>query len=374
MGKRLVLVGGGHAHMVTLARLHEFVGQGHEVTVIGPSAYHYYSGMGPGMLGGTYAPEDIRFATRLVVEKQGGRFIEDRVTAIEPEARRVRLCSGNTIPYDVISFNAGSHVPRPPGTPESASNIFTVKPIERLMEARRQLSARIASGGPLRVAIVGGGPSSAEIAGNIWQLAQRSGSKNAEITIFTGAGFMKRTPDTVQRRIKKVLTERGIRILETGRIASVSADRVVTQNGKGHDADMIFLALGVKPSPMFKEAGLPTGPDGGLSVNRHLQSIDHPEIFGGGDCIHFAPKPLDKVGVYAVRQNPILCDNLMAALEGRMLKEFDPGGDYLLIFNIGGGKGVLHKRGIVSSGRLAFAIKDWIDRRFMSRFQALEKP
>ncbi|MEJ2167255.1 MAG: pyridine nucleotide-disulfide oxidoreductase, partial [Desulfobacterales bacterium] len=62
MKKHLVLAGGGHAHMVTLANLHAFVEKGYQVTAIGPSEYHYYSGMGPGMLGKTYAPEEIRFA------------------------------------------------------------------------------------------------------------------------------------------------------------------------------------------------------------------------------------------------------------------------------------------------------------------------
>ena len=72
MKKNLVLAGGGHAHMVTLANLHQFVEKGYNVTVIGPSAHHYYSGMGPGMLGKTYKPEEIRFATQHVVEKKGG--------------------------------------------------------------------------------------------------------------------------------------------------------------------------------------------------------------------------------------------------------------------------------------------------------------
>jgi NADH dehydrogenase FAD-containing subunit len=72
MRKHLVLVGGGHAHMVTLANLRVFIEKGYKVTVFGPSPYHYYSGMGPGMLGRTCAPEDIRFFTRHVVEKQGG--------------------------------------------------------------------------------------------------------------------------------------------------------------------------------------------------------------------------------------------------------------------------------------------------------------
>ena len=78
MRKHLVLVGGGHAHMVTLANLRAFIEKGYKVTVIGPSPYHYYSGMEPGMLGRTYAPEDIRFFTRHVVEKQGGLSFWER--------------------------------------------------------------------------------------------------------------------------------------------------------------------------------------------------------------------------------------------------------------------------------------------------------
>ena len=55
MDKNFVLVGGGHAHMTVLANLNKFAEKGHRATVIGPSPYHYYSGMGPsGMLGNIY--------------------------------------------------------------------------------------------------------------------------------------------------------------------------------------------------------------------------------------------------------------------------------------------------------------------------------
>ena len=87
MGKHLVLVGGGHAHMVTLANLNDFIEKGHRVTVIGPSAYYYYSGLGPGMLGKMYPPEDIRFATQYGVEKHGGAFILGKVARVDPEEK-----------------------------------------------------------------------------------------------------------------------------------------------------------------------------------------------------------------------------------------------------------------------------------------------
>jgi NADH dehydrogenase FAD-containing subunit len=95
-----------------------------------------------------------------------------------------------------------------------------------------------------------------------------------------------------------------------------------------------------------------------MRVNRFLQSTRYPDIFGGGDCIYFEDQPLDKVGVYAVRQNPVLLHNISARLDGGDLMPFDPGGDYLLIFNLGGGVGVLKKRWLEFGGRAAFVIKD----------------
>jgi len=370
MGKKLVLVGGGHAHMVTLARLHTFLEKGHRVTVIGPSPFHYYSGMGPGMLGNTYTPDDIRFRTQHVVEKQGGTFILGKVKSIEPEEKQVRLESGDAISYDVVSFNSGSYVPRLNLT-EDAADIFSAKPIERLMEAQKRI-LDLAPKKKITVGILGGGPSSAEIAGNIWQLFRNQGFKTASIKIFTGRKLMSRFPERVSRKVEASLTARGIEIVTNGYVKKIKTGQVELESGQTYTLDFIFLAMGVKPNPMFKNSGLPTGPDGGLLVNKYLQCAEYPEMFGGGDCIYFHSQPLDKVGVYAVRQNPVLYHNLMAALEGDLFQAFDPGGNYLLIFNMGGGKGILKKRWLLFGGRPAFFIKDYIDKKFMKKFQAIE--
>ena len=370
MPKKLVLIGGGHAHMVTLANLKEIVDKGHHVTVIGPSDHHYYSGMGPGMLSGTYRPEDIRFATRHVVEKMGGTFIHGKVARIDPQGKNVILENNTSIPYDVLSCNAGSHVPHPNMDGE-LTDVFTVKPIERLMEAKSRLVEHFTRHRP-RIVIVGGGPSAAEVAGNVWQLGMDTGRHQPEITICAGSTFMARFPPSVRQRIAGVLQRRGVVVREGVYMKSISSSGVTLDNGETLPADFIFLALGVKPSSIFADSGIATGPDGGLKVNRFLQSTQYPDIFGGGDCIYFEDQPLDKVGVYAVRQNPVLYQNMVARLEGRELTPFDPGGDYLLIFNLGGGTGVLKKRWLEFGGRPAFIIKDYIDRKFMRRFQAIE--
>jgi NADH dehydrogenase FAD-containing subunit len=371
MKKHLVLVGGGHAHMVTLQNLHHFIDKGHRVTVIGPSRHHYYSGMGPGMLSRTYSPDDIRFATEHVVSRQGGTFILDRVVRIKPRERIVYLESGNTIPYDVLSCNAGSYVPLHSVMGEP-TDIFSVKPIETLLAAQKRI-LELTALKKITVGIVGGGPSSLEIAGNIWRLARDYGKFQPRIQIFAGSELMKRFHEKIRKMSYRSMRNRDIEVIEHDYAREISSGQITLESGKSYGADVIFLAVGVKPSAIFEESGLPTGPDGGLLVNRFLQSVAHPEIFGGGDCIYFQDQPLDKVGVYAVRENPVLYHNLMAGLEGGALQAFDPGGSYLLIFNLGDGKGILGKNSLMFDGRLAFMLKDYIDRKFMRKFQALEK-
>ncbi len=378
MRKHLILVGGGHAHMVTLEHISDFIDKGFKVTVIAPSHYHYYSGMGPGMLGKTYAPDDIRFATRKVVTSQGGIFVRDWVVRIDPDLKQVFTRSGNSFTYDVLSFNAGSYVSMNAVTGtcqgELPDNLYPVKPIEKLMEASERLKALFKEKKSV-VTVVGGGPSAAEVAGNVWQLAKKAKSHKPLIRIIAGKGFMSRFVPRVRDRVKTILTGRGIEILEGEYAKKIGQEIIVTSSGESLPTDFTFLALGVTPSTIFEASGLPTGQDHGLQVNAYLQCPEYPEIFGGGDCIYFYPQPLDKVGVYAVRENPIICHNLMASLEGNpdRLEAFDPGPDYLMIFNLGGGKGVLKKHNVIFSGRIAFRIKDYIDRRFIKRFQAIEK-
>jgi NADH dehydrogenase FAD-containing subunit len=193
------------------------------------------------------------------------------------------------------------------------------------------------------------------------------------ITILTQAGLMPRHPEGVRKMAALSLRKRGIAVLESRPVSKISAGRVMDPDGSSRRFDILFLATGVKPNPVFASSGLRTGPDGGLRVNRYLQHPQHPEIFGGGDCIYFEESPLDKVGVYAVRENPVLLHNLAAALEGEALKPFEPQSDYLLIFNLGDGTGIFHKWSIRFGGRIAFKIKDYIDRNFMRAFQRFEQ-
>ena len=94
-----------------------------------------------------------------------------------------------------------------------------------------------------------------------------------------------------------------------------------------------------------------------------------PRFLGGGDCVSLEGNTLAKVGVYAVRENRILFHNLLAVLEGGKMEVFKPQKEFLLIFNMGDGKGIFWKKNWVWESRLAFLLKDYIDRKFMRTFQ-----
>ncbi len=351
---------------MTLLHAGDYVQQGHQVTLVSAGPYHYYSGMGPGVLSGIYRPEEIRFHVKKMVEDRGGSFLEERVVSVDATRRMLQLTSGESVVYDVVSFNTGSEVPtqRLAGVTDE---MLTVKPIENLIAGKARVRELVRSGAP-RFLVVGGGAAGVEIAGNLHRLVQKEG-REASITLIAGRRLLGPFPDKMRRLALQSLAVRGIEVIEGAYVTEFAGRTARLGDGQELSADLVFLALGVEPSPIFTDSGLPSGEDGGLLVNPYLQSVAHPEIFGGGDCISLEGNPLDRVGVYAVRENPILLHNLLAALEGRELKAFTPQKEYLLILNLGNGDGIFYRRPWVWRGRLAFRIKDAIDRKFMRTFQ-----
>ncbi|SEA79420.1 pyridine nucleotide-disulfide oxidoreductase family protein [Desulfuromusa kysingii] len=370
MKKKLVIAGAGHAHMLTMEKLSSFVDAGYDVHVVGPSAYHYYSGMGPGMLGLTYSPEEIRFSVKTVAEKQGATFTLAKVQRIDPIRQRVCLDSGGELPYDVLSCNLGSQVSADLLS-EPQDDVFAVKPIEKLFQARQRI-LKLGRTKKVSVGVVGGGVSALEIAGNVWRLGQEAQMHPLDVVLFTGHQLLSHYPERVRQMAYSSLRKRAIRIEENRPVQAVATGQVIFAAGQSCDLDVIFIATGVKPSVVFRESGLPTGTDGGLLVNRYLQCPAYPTIFAGGDCIHFTAAPLDKVGVYAVRQNPVIYHNLHAALGGGKFEPFKPKGKYLQIFNLGDDTGIFYRRPFVFGGPGTFRLKNYIDRKFMKRYQASE--
>ncbi len=276
------------------------------------------------------------------------------------------LETGDEVPYDVVSFNTGSGVPLDEIN-EDKKNVYPVKPIVNLLKARKIILDSIRSE-VLRLLVVGGGPAGVELSGNLWRLVHDNAGL-AEITLVAGGHLLSVYPGKARSLAIASLRERGIKVVEGTQVSRFTEGAAVMADGSRFPYDIVFAALGVKPSRIFKESGLPIGDGGGLLVNEFLQSVAHPELFGGGDCISLQGSHLDKVGVYAVRQNEILHRNLISVLSGEPMEAFRPQEVYLLVFNLGNGTGIFVRRSWVWSGRLAFLFKDYLDRSFMRKFQ-----
>jgi NADH dehydrogenase FAD-containing subunit len=363
MGKHLILIGGGHAHMETLLHLEEFTHRGNRVTVVSAADYQYYSGMGPGLLGGFYRPPEARFHIRKMAEDRGGVFLQEKVIGLDPEHRRLTLSSGRKLAYDLASFSIGSEVKT--GSLDIRCNrVLPVKPIGNLFLARQLLLTSATATDRPQLLIAGGGPSGVEIAGNLRRLQPA-----ARITLIAGRPLLSGLPRPLADRARRSLTQRHIAFREGAKVLSLIKQSALLDDGSSIFYDLAFLAVGLKPPPIFNAAGTATGRNGGLLVNPFLQSVTHPELFGGGDCIDFQPRELAKIGVYAVREGPLLSRNLQAAVTGSELRAFKPQKKYLLILNLGDGNGLLGRGRWVWHSRLAFLLKDRIDRKFMKRYQ-----
>ena len=246
-------------------------------------------------------------------------------------------------------------------------HVYPVKPIVNLLKAKRAIVDAAKDGKP-RLVVLGGGAAGLELTGNIWRLVTENNGE-ASIALIAGSKLLPNLPDKARNLALTSLKKRNIEVLEGVRVDRVEDHNVILTNGNSIPYDLVFPAVGVKSYPIFSDSNLPTAEDGSLVVNRYLHSVAYPNMFGGGDCISLEDRKIDRVGVYAVRQNPILHANLMAALEDGEMTRFEPQEAYMLIFNLGDGTGIFVRKSWVWNGKLAFKLKNYIDQRFMKTFQ-----
>jgi NADH dehydrogenase FAD-containing subunit len=373
--RRAVLLGAGHAHLETLRQSGRFTRRGHELVLVAPGPF-WYSGLATGMLGGTYPPDLDRVDVAALVARGGGRFIRGRATGIDVAARRVHLEDGPSLRYDALSLNLGSEVPVA-DVPGLAEHGIAVKPIENLWRLRRELEERLpsaTSGRPLRLVVIGGGATACEVAANARRRADDLDGA-AEVTVLARG---ERLHEHVARRaaegLLRSLRRRGVRVELGAAVERIEPGCALLADGRRFPFDLLVPAIGLVPSPLVRATGLPTDGAGALLVDESLRSVADPAVLGGGDCVAWPGRSLAKVGVYAVREAPILCHNLLATLEGRPPRRFRPQRRFLLILNLGDGTGLASWGPLHWRGRLAFWLKDRIDRRFLARYRATPAP
>src|SRR5262249_21781215 len=147
----------------------------------------------------------------------------------------------------------------------------------------------------------------------------------AEITVLArGDRLLGKLPRGAADKMAHILERRGVRVILRSPVVRVDGQAVTTVGGARFPYNFLAPAMGLTPPAILRDRGLPTTADGALLVDSFLRSVGDPQVFGGGDCIALQGRELAKVGVYAVREAPVLCHNLLASLQGRPLRLFRP--------------------------------------------------
>ncbi|QEM81652.1 NAD(P)/FAD-dependent oxidoreductase [Halomonas binhaiensis] len=353
----IVLVGAGHAHLHLLDQAEKL--RSARLTLVEPGAF-WYSGLASSMLAGEVPPQDDRLDPVSLCRQRGVTLLRQRMVALDDPAQTITLGNGNNLRYDLLSLNLGSASASLPQSGEGPEQ-WPVKPVPQLLRLKRRITRQLNQGQSLSVEVVGAGASGVEIACALRTLGKRLGVNERRLFIRlihhateTSMGLMPEIPRNAQNWLTERLARRDIEI--TG---IRSSDQHV---------DHRILATGLRPTATTLDIGLPVI-NRGLRIHADLTVIDHPRIFATGDCAAMEGHVLPRLGVYGVRQGPILLHNLLAKLQGSPPRHYQPQPRALSILNLGDGEGLALYGRWWWGGRLASLFKSHLDRRFLDHLR-----
>jgi pyridine nucleotide-disulfide oxidoreductase family protein len=360
--KRLVLLGGGHAHVHCIAEIGRKPTQGMQATLISPFARQVYSGMLPGWIAGHYGIDDCVVPLPPLAQKAGITFLQTAAARVDPLRRVVHCANGAQIPYDILSIDTGpvadlSHLPG------AAQHALAVRPIEQFIEGWDRARARLMAGGR-RIVMVGAGAAGVELALSM-QHALKTAAVKLDFTIVSAADTL---PGNVGKRLLSILRERGIRLLGNTMAQRIEAGKVILPRGT-LEADLIIVSTGAAAAEWPRASGIKTDERGFILVSDKMQSLSHAEIFAAGDCASMSGFPRPKSGVYAVRAGPPLEQNLRRALTGEAFQAYLPQQRSLYLISTGDRYAVGSWGGLSWEGAWAWRWKDRIDRQFVARYR-----
>ena len=351
------MIGGGHSHVQALKSFGMKPLEGVRVTVIAREVHTPYSGMLPGYVAGFYLWDDIHIDLGPLCRFAGARLIDDEVTALDLDAGLVHCLQRPPIRFDLLSVNCGA-------APEAPVELgVRVKPIGRFLPEWEALRKRIQPNAKL--VLVGGGAGGLELAlATRRSLPESIDIKVVAAEVLPGHGRLAR------RLLLRELAMADIALVH-GLVASGSSSAIRLQDGSEVAFDHLFWVTGVQAPSWVRDSQLATDAKGFIRVNANLRSISHERVYAAGDVAHFESGARPKSGVYAVRAGPALARNLRLDLGGRGAKRFRPQRRALSLIGTGDGRAVASRGAFALSGRWAWHWKQWIDRRFMQRYQDL---
>ena len=373
--REVVLVGGGHAHVQVLRAQLMAPLPGARVIVVVDRPVAAYSGMVPGFVAGQYPVHALEIDVRPLARRAGARVVVARAERVDPARRQLHLAGRPPLPYDLCSLNIGSTVAGL-GLPGVREHALSTRPIGRFVariDAALDDLARRPGGQPAEVVVVGAGAGGVELAFCLQARLSAEGRGARVHLLGAGPHPLPGQPQRVVGRVRAAARARGIAVRDGVRVAAITDDAVHLEGGGRIPADLVVWVAGAAPHGLARDSGLPTEDRGFVRIDDQLRVVGRSDLFAVGDCAVLDSWPgCPRAGVHAVRQGPVLAANLAASLRGARLETYSPQRDFLTLLNLGDGRAIGARNGLALDSRVAFALKDRIDRRFMQRFQVLQ--
>ncbi len=302
---KVVIIGGvagGASCAARLRRLDEKA----EIIMVEKGPYVSYANCGlPYHVGGVIEKESsLLVATEGVFRSQFNIDARTNCEAIDILAKEKKVKLKNTITgevteetYDTLVLSPGAESVRPPLPGIDLPGIFHV----RTVPDARAINEWIEKGNPFlagmhrysgfqtqrpktRAVVVGGGFIGLETAENLIH-------RGFDVTLLQRGDQILLPIDVENARVAEAhLRKNGLKIMlksgATGfRETESGALEVDTDSGKSYTADIVILAIGVRPNTtLAKMAGIEIGERGGIRVDDNMRTSD-PNIFAAGDVV-----------------------------------------------------------------------------------------
>jgi pyridine nucleotide-disulfide oxidoreductase family protein len=366
--KRLVLLGGGHAHIKVLADLAARRLEGWDVHLVSPYRRQIYSGMLPGWIAAHYPIESCAIALDALATNAAARFHQTAAVGLHLADSQVMCADGTRLSFDRLSIDTGP-LPATHELPGSADHALPIRPIETFVAAWPGLVDQMQRGqSGFDLAILGAGAAGVELALAVQHRAQTAGWPRVHITLLgSGAQPLEGAPDRARRQVARILAQRGIAWLGGRRSVGVVAGRIDFEQGPPLGFHACLVVTGAAAPAWPRAAGLATDERGFIRVTPTLQSVSHPQVFAAGDVAAY-DDPRPKSGVYAVKAGPVLAENIRAACEVRPLRSWTPQRRALYLISTGDRHALAIWGAWSVRGDWVWTWKDRIDRAFVRRF------
>jgi pyridine nucleotide-disulfide oxidoreductase family protein len=383
--RRLVLVGGGHAHAQVLLALIKTPLPNSEVVLVSSQPLAPYSGMVPGWLAGLYRFDQIVINFQALCAAARVQWVQADLARLDPENRVITLSTGQTLSYDIASLNVGSTL-----TPPIIQNaqVLPLRPLSLLHDRFTALLDQWpqgASTAPVTVTAVGGGAAGFEsllaVVERLRQFLPRR--QVCGHLVNKGDVLLPGLSPSARLAALRALRDADIQLSlntvwrdgEENPLGSAQSQQGNTGNDltapERSGDHLILWATGAEAHGWQKSAltrgTLSVSDQGYILIDRELRSVSHPDVFAVGDCAAWET-PLPKAGVFAVRMGPILIHNLRATFGLGRHRSYKPQRHFLMLLSTGNGRAIASRGPFGCEGQWVWRWKNFIDGRFVQRF------